>query len=112
MDGCIGVFEVVKFHTKRHRAKHFQEANRQLYYQMKNDPVFKAQIEAKYPGTFEKVSPGKRGAYPRTAAASPAPPRSLKISSPFGEMPLNLAPPLHKQPAPCAPSCCVMRPAA
>ena len=47
--------------------KHFQEANRQLYYQMKNDPVFKAQIEAKYPGTFEKVSPRKRGAFPRTA---------------------------------------------
>lgn len=22
MDGCIGVFEVVKFHTKRHRAVH------------------------------------------------------------------------------------------
>ena len=22
MDGCIGVFEVVKFHTKRHRAYH------------------------------------------------------------------------------------------
>ena len=21
MDGCIGVFEVVKFHTKRHRAE-------------------------------------------------------------------------------------------
>ena len=24
MDGCIGVFEVVKFHTKRHRARKTQ----------------------------------------------------------------------------------------
>ena len=47
--------------------RHFQEANRQLYYQMKNDPQFKAAIEAKYPGTFDKVSPGRRGAFPRTA---------------------------------------------
>lgn len=32
MDGCIGVFEVVKFHTKRHRAmemhEHFSEIPR------------------------------------------------------------------------------------
>jgi len=47
--------------------RHFQESNRQLYYQMKNDPQFKAAIEAKYPGTFEAVSPGRRGAFPRTA---------------------------------------------
>ncbi|EAM3410041.1 RHS domain-containing protein [Salmonella enterica] len=47
--------------------KHFQEANRQLYYQMKNDPQFKATLEGKYPGIFEKVSPGKRGAFPRKA---------------------------------------------
>jgi len=25
MDGCIGVFEVVKFHTKRHRAEDTRE---------------------------------------------------------------------------------------
>ena len=43
--------------------KHFQESNRQLYYQMKNDPALRAKIEAKYPGTYDHVSPGKRGAF-------------------------------------------------
>lgn len=47
--------------------KHFQEANRQLYYQMKNDPELKASLENKYPGIYEEVSPGKRGAFPREA---------------------------------------------
>ncbi|WP_180298973.1 RHS repeat-associated core domain-containing protein [Snodgrassella alvi] len=47
--------------------KHFQEANRQLYYRMKNDPQLKASLESKYPGIFEKVSPGKRGAFPGKA---------------------------------------------
>uniref|UniRef100_UPI001F2AFF96 RHS repeat-associated core domain-containing protein n=1 Tax=Enterobacter quasiroggenkampii TaxID=2497436 RepID=UPI001F2AFF96 len=47
--------------------KHFQEANRQLYYKMNNDPLYKAALEEKFPGIFEKVSPGKRGAFPRTA---------------------------------------------
>jgi len=43
--------------------RHFQEANRQLYYQMKADPFYKANIESQYPGTFDHVSPGKRGAF-------------------------------------------------
>ena len=50
--------------------KHFQESNRQLYYQMKNNPSLMAQIESKYPGTFAHVSPGKRGAFKGTAPAS------------------------------------------
>jgi len=43
--------------------RHFQESNRQLYYQMKADPSLKASIESKYPGTFDHVSPGKRGSF-------------------------------------------------
>ncbi|KQZ44023.1 RHS repeat-associated core domain-containing protein [Duganella sp. Root1480D1] len=68
-----GVYDVhgeAKLPSEMYRmsdGRHFQEANRQLYYQMKNDPQFKAAIEAKYPGTFDAVSPGRRGAFPRTA---------------------------------------------
>lgn len=47
--------------------KHFQKANRQLYYKMNNDPSYRASLEEKFPGIFEKVSPGKRGALLRTA---------------------------------------------
>ena len=43
--------------------KHFQEANRQLYYKMNNDPSCRASLEEKFPGIFEKVSTGKRGAF-------------------------------------------------
>jgi hypothetical protein len=43
--------------------KHFQEANRQLYYEMKTNPTLKASIEAAYPGTFDHVSPGTRGRF-------------------------------------------------
>jgi RHS repeat-associated protein len=52
-------------------AKHFQEANRQLYYRMKNEPQLKATLESKYPGIAEAVSPGKRGAFPRKAPTGP-----------------------------------------
>ena len=47
--------------------KHFQEANRQLYYKMNNDPSYRASLEEKFLGIFEKVSTGKRGAFLRTA---------------------------------------------
>ncbi len=46
-------------------AKHFQEANRQLYYQMKNNPNYRNKLELINPNIFKEVSPGKRGAFPR-----------------------------------------------
>jgi RHS repeat-associated protein len=67
--GAVGEYDVhgeVRVGREIYRQsdyKHFQESNRQLYYKMKNDPVYRAQIEGKYPGTFEHVSPGKRGAF-------------------------------------------------
>lgn len=45
--------------------RHFQEANRQLYFQMKNDFQFNASLENKYLGIFKEVSLRKRGAFPR-----------------------------------------------
>lgn len=45
--------------------KHFQESNRQLYYNMKNDPAYRKALEAKYPNIYNDISPEKRGAFPR-----------------------------------------------
>jgi RHS repeat-associated protein len=47
--------------------KHFQEGNRQLYNAMNNDPNLKNAMESKYPGIYDHVSPGKRGAFKGTA---------------------------------------------
>jgi len=45
----------------------FQEANRQLFNAMNNDPKLKAALEAKFPGIYAHVSPGARGAFRGTA---------------------------------------------
>jgi RHS repeat-associated protein len=42
---------------------HFQEANRQLYHSMRNDPELMESVESRYPGTFDAVSPGPRGGF-------------------------------------------------
>ena len=63
--GVYDVYSEARIPREMYRmsdGKHFQEANRQLYYQMKNDPELKASLESKYPGIYEEVSPGKRGA--------------------------------------------------
>ncbi|KVQ38128.1 hypothetical protein WK03_32020 [Burkholderia cepacia] len=68
--GVYDVYSEARIPREMYRmsdGKHFQEANRQLYYQMKNDPELKASLESKYPGIYEEVSPGKRGAFPREA---------------------------------------------
>ncbi|TDM05885.1 MAG: Rhs-family protein [Ideonella sp. MAG2] len=64
--GVYDVFGEARIDKEMYRAsdyKHFQEANRQLYYKMKADQALKSSIESKYPGTFDHVSPGKRGAF-------------------------------------------------
>ena len=44
--------------------RQFQEANRQLYNKMNNDPEFRAKLEKIYPNIYKDVSPGKRGRFP------------------------------------------------
>jgi len=46
-------------------ARHFQEANRQLYEAMQADVRFAAQMEELYPGIAKGVAPGPQGAFPR-----------------------------------------------
>lgn len=46
---------------------HFQEANRQLYHEMQNNPEFASKIESMYPGISKGVEPGSRGAHSRKA---------------------------------------------
>ncbi|MDP4147489.1 MAG: hypothetical protein Q8936_23975, partial [Bacillota bacterium] len=48
-------------------AKHFQEANRQLYNAFQSDASFAQSMEELYPGIIDGVKPGKRGAFPRQA---------------------------------------------
>ncbi|MEQ8819593.1 MAG: hypothetical protein RLY93_05065 [Sumerlaeia bacterium] len=50
----------------RSDAIHFQEANKQLYEVMNGDARFAHMMENLYPGITEGVSPGARGAFPRT----------------------------------------------
>jgi RHS repeat-associated protein len=56
--------------------RQFQEANRQLYHQMRNDPALMARIEQSYPGTFEHVTPRRvgEGGYPESAFSRKPPP--------------------------------------
>ncbi|WP_205873675.1 RHS repeat-associated core domain-containing protein [Mycobacterium camsae] len=42
-------------------ARHFQEANRQLYHQVLNSPDLLDFIESRYPGTMEHVTPSRVG---------------------------------------------------
>jgi RHS repeat-associated protein len=44
-------------------AAHFSEANRQLFYAMKNNPALRASLEARYPGIYEHVSPTRMGTF-------------------------------------------------
>lgn len=41
--------------------RHFQEASRQLYHAMRNDPALMSSVEARYPGTFDHVTPRRLG---------------------------------------------------
>jgi hypothetical protein len=50
--------------------RHNQEANRQLYQRMQADPEFANSLELHYPGITKGVSPGRRGAFSRTAPIS------------------------------------------
>ncbi|MDI2590369.1 DUF6531 domain-containing protein [Pseudomonas sp. 681] len=45
---------------------HFQEGNKQLYNSMNSDPIYKDHMESAYPGIYEKVSPGPKGAHARS----------------------------------------------
>ncbi len=69
LDGTEGVYDV--YHEsyipremyRQSDGTHFREANRQLYYRMKNDPTFRADMESRYPNIYREVTPGARGGF-------------------------------------------------
>ncbi|WP_256254858.1 RHS repeat-associated core domain-containing protein, partial [Pseudomonas agarici] len=46
---------------------HFSEANRQLHYEVKNNPTLASQLENKYPGILNHVNPTSKGTFRGTA---------------------------------------------
>lgn len=44
----------------------FQEGNKQLYDAINSDPIYKNHMETSYPGIYDKVGPGLKGAYARS----------------------------------------------
>ena len=73
LDGTTGVYDVhhesyiPRSMYRQSDGTHFREANRQLYYRMKNDPTFRANMESRYPGIYREVTPGARGGFRSTS---------------------------------------------
>jgi len=69
LDGTRGVYDV--YHEayiprsmyRQSDGRHFSEANRQLYNAMRNDPALRTNLESRYPGIYDHVSPGRRGGF-------------------------------------------------